>query len=539
MSRSITYIALAACLSACGAVAESIDAAGGGDEELPVILPVLANAGADREILRGYTARLDGRGTRVPAGATLTVHWEQIEGPQVFLSNVADLSPSFVAPLDEVRLSFRLTTDDGHWVTTDEVTLFAKKSPLRRAPRLRAAADRYVDFGEELEPQHDDVVQVAPEGTPFVWSEVLATPSAAAALGAEQASELTARIYKVEAEADGLHSAPDHLVLLPFDQARRGEVPPTCGLSAPAVVQPGQSVTLDAACSDANNDGLGFRWEQLGGEPVTLPTAKSGPITAPARVGELVFRVAATDGGLESSVADVVVVVSPSEGATAPEVAPRHELMAHAGNKVWIDALPSVGDGASLDFMMVAADAPVYTWTQTFGPALSPSYEAGGRVMWFAAPVLPGTDAIELAFAVAAEQDGIASTPATTRITVLPETTNVEPQVELCAPTSVPSAEQPVSVAVRVVDPEGDTLVAPIWGDTVGLVENPPDATPPNCVVAGDPPASWQEGDVPTLTVSVPAAAPGESVTVDVVICDALGECGQASAVIATAVQGG
>src|SRR5689334_9074233 len=64
-------------------------------------LPVLVSAGADREVLAGARACLNSTGSYDPLGKAFTVSWTQTAGPSVYLSNVADPLPCFVAPLQE------------------------------------------------------------------------------------------------------------------------------------------------------------------------------------------------------------------------------------------------------------------------------------------------------------------------------------------------------------------------------------------------------------------------------------------------------
>jgi hypothetical protein len=86
-----------------------------------------ANAGEDQNVVEGAGVRLDGSASSDEDGEIATYEWEQIEGPDVILSDASAESPTFVAPAvngADLELVFRLTvTDNGGKTATDTVTV--------------------------------------------------------------------------------------------------------------------------------------------------------------------------------------------------------------------------------------------------------------------------------------------------------------------------------------------------------------------------------------------------------------------------------
>ena len=64
-----------------------------------VLLPPVADAGADQTVTPGTTVTLNGSNSYDPDGTITSVHWEQVSGAtQVSLSNPNELMTSFTAP---------------------------------------------------------------------------------------------------------------------------------------------------------------------------------------------------------------------------------------------------------------------------------------------------------------------------------------------------------------------------------------------------------------------------------------------------------
>tara|TARA_R110002126_G_scaffold16527_22_gene66054 strand:+ start:4041 stop:6839 length:2799 start_codon:yes stop_codon:yes gene_type:complete len=105
--------------------------------------------------------------------------------------------------------------------------------------------------------------------------------------------------------------------------------PPTVTIGENRQVNAGQSVTLTAVATDAQNDSISYQWQQDSGPAVSLQNASSNAVSfvAPASNSQLVLTVTATDarGAATSASITLTVVASPppppaaeSSGGTMP-----------------------------------------------------------------------------------------------------------------------------------------------------------------------------------------------------------------------------
>ena len=110
----------------------------------------VANAGADQTVSEGAAVTLDGSGTDLDAGDTLTYAWRQTGGtPDVTLTGADTASATFTAPSDlaaNAVLTFTLTVSDGISSDTDTVTVTVT-SGANTAPTANAGADQSVGSG--------------------------------------------------------------------------------------------------------------------------------------------------------------------------------------------------------------------------------------------------------------------------------------------------------------------------------------------------------------------------------------------------------
>ncbi|MEO1171936.1 MAG: hypothetical protein AAFX94_07765, partial [Myxococcota bacterium] len=173
----------------------------------PVSQPALASAGADAEILRGYPAQLRGAGSYHPVGLEMTFQWEQLEGDRVLLSNPQAMEPTFIAPVIEQALVFRLTVDDGRWTTSDEVTRQVVRSPAFIAPTVRAGPDRVASRGEGATLLESDLA----EGSSSADWELVQVSASPLLRVAESYRGPT--VFRLTDLRDGLRSAPDYLLI--------------------------------------------------------------------------------------------------------------------------------------------------------------------------------------------------------------------------------------------------------------------------------------------------------------------------------------
>lgn len=484
-----------------------------------VSLPVMVSAGADREVLAGDRVCLDGRGTYQPLGQSYSVIWERVAGEPVFLSNIADTAPCFVAPLTDQTLTFRLSADDGTWITTDTVTLRVRQRPERAAPLVLAGPDRYTTDGGPQVPGEADVLAVSDAGSEVRWEAVVPQPSA----GVQETLGLAggAVVYRVTATtADGMGSMPDYLVLWPPD-GDAARVAPHSRLSSATTVAPAAPLLLDAAASfAASGDAIRWRWSQTCGEPTLFNPGDASRVglTAPHRPQQLCFRVYARDNLLESAATEVRVEVTADGNMRAPQAMPLPSIKTHPNNPLSLDAL------ATADSDITDGRAS-FTWLQTIGQQVTTSSLDAGQHLTFAAPPAAGT----LAFRVYGSQDNIDGASRVAVVSVLDPNTNSEPTVTLCASTLTPASGETVTVTANVADPEGDALATPIWGNAPNGVVTPSPSTAVSAVPCGSLRPATYGSPVTAFGASFTAPAAGTPFVVTLTLCDHLNACGAAS----------
>ena len=90
-------------------------------------IPPTANAGDDQRVEEGTTITLDGSLSEDIDGQIVSYVWKQTDGPQVTLSDITAVQPTFVAPIippGETTLTFELTVEDNEGLkSNDEVEI--------------------------------------------------------------------------------------------------------------------------------------------------------------------------------------------------------------------------------------------------------------------------------------------------------------------------------------------------------------------------------------------------------------------------------
>lgn len=527
-SRALWLVSPLVVLGGCSAeLAPLTDGSADDDTHMsaPTLSP-LANAGADREVLRGYRASLDGRASHHPEGRSFALTWEQLEGTPVFLSNPEVANPTFLAPLDETTLRFRLHASDGLRSTTDEVVLHVRARPSRLAPRVIGVADLVAADPLAASAGLNAVASVSPAGaittvesiTP-VYSQDLARYSLSSI--ADEAPQPSALILRVTAELDGLASAPDYVVVHPAMGSVTGAQAPIALVSGPELAVPGAVLTLSAAGStDVNGDALTYRWEQVGGEPLQLVTSTKTElvVTAPARATELVFRLVVSDGKLASMPAERRVVIR-AESVSTPLAAGRGaDLFTRPGRTMTLDA------GAPA---LITGNGDVsYAWEQTFGALVPLETESDGRTVHFDAPATTG----DLAFAVVGHVHDLESEPAVVRVRIAKDDENQAPTLALCASTLAPGPNQVVTLAARIIDPEGDVLLTPSVEVTDAQVAPTGNAAGADSLaqLCGSSPVGGS-GEPQLFTRQLTTPTTSGMVTVVLGACDDRGACSEAT----------
>lgn len=109
--------------------------------------PPVADAGSSQTARGGERVDLDGSGSTDPDGQIATYNWEQIEGPEVVLTDADAQAPFFTAPEPadgSLTLRFRLTVTDDEGSGDDDTVTVTVSPAANVAPIASADADRTV-----------------------------------------------------------------------------------------------------------------------------------------------------------------------------------------------------------------------------------------------------------------------------------------------------------------------------------------------------------------------------------------------------------
>ncbi len=442
-------------LIACNGV--TVTGNGRSDDTPPqttLTLPAFPSAGPDREVLRGYSTQLCAAGTTHPNGKSYTLQWTQTAGEMVLLSSERALCPSFLAPLTEQDLGFRLSVDDGTYRTSDDVIIRVRAEPHLKAPSVAAASDRMLSLGESALPDDRDIASALATDTTTLWSPLVIESSTQSNSRAQPLEGLP-NVFRLTAERYGMGSTPDYLVLLPFDPTALGAHAPTASLVGPTVAAPSTIITLDASgTADPNGDLLTLRWERLATDSACaeMPTTARFDVAVPSHPQEVTYRVFARDARFESSPAELTLAVSTVDGTT-PTVAPGADQRTRPGRSVRLDALGGAPNGTEVD------TAKAYIWHQTVGPAVELTALEDGRIALFTAPALPAV----LAFGVVATIANVESAPAVLVVEVMADDVNTPPNVYLSSPSANLPTDDWLLITATIQDPEGDSIAAVTW----------------------------------------------------------------------------
>jgi hypothetical protein len=264
-----------------------------------------ADAGADQIEREGNVITLNGGGSSDPEGQGLTYAWRQISGPAVELSDATASRPQFTAPefVSNTQVQFELTVSDGTNTSTDTVTVGIRADD--DAPRVDAGQNRVV--------RHDQEVQLAATGTDpegqelsYTWRQVdgptvelAQSDSNRPTFAAPNVPEGTVLTFEVAA-SDGSSTSYDTVTIVVA--ANTGPQVQISGFNA---IESGDFATIGANVGDLEGDDLTFRWTQISGPSVALPTNDQAQLQfqAPNVSGqtEVTFQLEVSDGDRTST----------------------------------------------------------------------------------------------------------------------------------------------------------------------------------------------------------------------------------------------
>lgn len=350
----------------------------------------IANAGTNQSVGEFVTVLLDGTGSSDPDGNPITYSWTQILGTPVFLNNADTATPSFEAPQlggsasNGITLTFQLTVSDG--IANSTSTVNVQVTHVNHPPIAEAGPDLFAAPGFFVIITGTNSFD--PDGDPLSYSWVQTSGPTVTLFGANSGSALFQAPNVGPSGADLVF----HLTVSdPFGGVSTDDVtisvifvnhPPIVSAGAPQTVNEGTLATLTGTASDPDGNILTNHWTQISGPSVILlnDTSLTPSFIAPFVTRDetnLVFALTVDDqfGGIASSNTTVHI----ANVNHAPVSQPPANMTVPENSSVTL-----IGQGTDQD--TEEQSQLIYNWTQTAGPAVSPS--GSGPNASFTAPIV-------------------------------------------------------------------------------------------------------------------------------------------------------
>ena len=258
-----------------------------------------ADSGPNQSVLVNTPVTLDGSGSvDIDPGQTLSYAWLQTSGTAVTLSDPSAVQPTFTAPAATGALTFQLTVDDGHGLTSTssvEIDVFDTPPVANAGTSQTVLVDTPValDGSGSFDPDPGQTIT-------YTWLQTSGTP---VTLSNAHAVQPTFTAPAADATLTFQLTVDDG-----FGGTNTATVTVTVGNSNPIAYAgpdqsgrvPGSTVTLDGSGSYDPDPGqtVTYAWSQVSGPTVALSstTAAKPTFTAPVGPAALVFQLAVDDG---------------------------------------------------------------------------------------------------------------------------------------------------------------------------------------------------------------------------------------------------
>ncbi|GBC59659.1 hypothetical protein DENIS_0600 [Desulfonema ishimotonii] len=331
----------------------------------PVVLQ--AHAGSDQDVTEGETVTLDGSGSTIPPGMTVTRVWAQTGGPDVVLSDAGSETPVFTAPevgTESETLTFTLTLGDGaDQESADDVVV----TVLPRQPiTADAGTDQTVGPGDIV--TLDGAASYVPTGVTafYKWeqtggetvaleNDVMARTSF---IAPDVASGETAELTFALTVSDNAEESDTATVTVTV----KGEVvisPPVADAGEDQSVARGDLVTLKGSgTADPDASIVAWRWQEIPAPSVVLsdPDAAETTFTAP-------------NGGVDGKTLEFELTVTDNVGNTGTD----RVKISVARDIPEPSETFKEGDTVTLTVSDPGDLGPIvaYAWTQVSGPSVT------------------------------------------------------------------------------------------------------------------------------------------------------------------------
>ena len=281
-----------------------------------VLIPPVADAGADQSVKEGVTVNLDGSGSSDSDGTIATYAWTQIGTPSVTLTGADTATPSFTAPTvaANTTLTFQLeVTDNDGQSDTDTVQITVAN---KIAPVADAGADQTVNEGVTVNLDGSGSSDADGSIAAYAWTQTAGTPvtltgadTATPSFSAPAVTADTTLTFQLTVTDDDGQPDTDTVQVTIVNN-----IAPVADAGADQTVNEGVTVNLDGSgSSDADGSIAAYAWTQTAGTPVTLSGANTATpsFTAPAVAADttLTFQLTVTDNDALASSPDTVSIV--------------------------------------------------------------------------------------------------------------------------------------------------------------------------------------------------------------------------------------
>ena len=334
-------------------------------------IPPTADAGVDIVAERRTRVTLTGHESKDTDGDPLTYVWSQIWGPNVNLSDVTSVQPSFT-PTAPNSYRFGLVVNDGIIDSPmDIMDVFVIKTGdefpvaeiVLRTPDGDVNVAALSPVGEEVVLDGSVLGITNPQSIRYEWTQL---SGAEVVIADPSLEDIT--VVPVE---EGVY----YFRLDAYKGSMRGrgaEIEFTVfGVNTPPIADAGEDlmdeminteITLDGTGSfDADNDPIEYIWTQTLGPTVPVTNQEpAAPSFTPRRTGVYEFSLSIFDGTFYSNVDSVYIVVHSDSNRVPVAIPEKDALEDYVGTRVIMNGLPSFDEDA--------ADNLIYQWIQVAGP---------------------------------------------------------------------------------------------------------------------------------------------------------------------------